>query len=221
MSQPSWRKLGRNQSRRSPSSEKRSGKFSAESRKYHDKTPYSRPKYLEEASRRAEFTELTKTPKEILATEDARFSIRPPKALPKNRGDRSKYCEFHCNRGHHTHDCIQLKKQIEDAVQSGELLHLVKNIKDKRRPDGKKEKKEEKVFMVEVGTPREKRRTSTLRRREVISHPPLTRGCSSSSPMVIKANVEGQLVHRVYLDGGSASEIIYEHNFKKLREETM
>jgi hypothetical protein len=58
------------------------------------------------------------------------------------------------------------------------------------------------------------------RRRQVISFPPLTRGRSSSSLMVIRASIEGQLVHRVYLDGGSASEIIYENYFNQLKAET-
>ncbi|XP_035843947.1 uncharacterized protein LOC118490420 [Helianthus annuus] len=34
-------------------------------------------------------------------------------------------------KGHHTNDCFQLKKRIEEAVKSGELAHLVKGVRDK------------------------------------------------------------------------------------------
>jgi hypothetical protein len=167
-----------------------------------------------------EFTELTKTLKEILAIEDARFNFKPPKSLPKNHGNRSKYCEFHCDRGHHTNDYIQLKKQIEEAVQSRELLHLVKNIKDKRQTEGKNERKEEKVYMVETKEQQERRRVNTHRSGQAISFPPLTRGRSSSSPVIIKARIKGQSVHRVYLKGGSTSEIIHAHCFNQVKVET-
>nr|GEV95473.1 reverse transcriptase domain-containing protein [Tanacetum cinerariifolium] len=41
--------------------------------------------------------------------------------------------------------------------------------------------------------------------------------CIHESPIVIEAEVEGHLVHHMYMDEGSASEIIYEHYFNRLR----
>ncbi|GKA69803.1 hypothetical protein Tco_0775867 [Tanacetum coccineum] len=35
------------------------------------------------------------------------------------------------------------------------------------------------------------------------------------TPILIKAEVEGHLIHRMYVDGGSASEVLYEHCFNK------
>nr|GEW69484.1 reverse transcriptase domain-containing protein [Tanacetum cinerariifolium] len=38
-------------------------------------------------------------------------------------------------------------------------------------------------------------------------------------PMIIEAKIEGHFVHRIYVDGGSTSEILYEHCFNRLRLE--
>ncbi|KAJ0706805.1 putative retrotransposon gag domain-containing protein [Helianthus annuus] len=92
------------------------------------------------------FTPLTKTPQEILATEEVKQNFRPPRPLPKSRKNKNstQYCEFHEEKGHHTNDCFQLKKRIEDAVKSGELAHLVKGVRDKMA-----EGKGKKVNMVD------------------------------------------------------------------------
>ncbi|GJZ91308.1 reverse transcriptase domain-containing protein [Tanacetum coccineum] len=37
--------------------------------------------------------------------------------------------------------------------------------------------------------------------------------------MIIEAAIEGHFIHRIYVDGGSASEILYEHCFNRLRPE--
>lgn len=74
---------------------------------------------------------LTKSPREILATEKAAKAFELPprmKGKGKNR-DTTKYCYFHEDFGHETNSCRELKKQIEEAVKSGQLTHLVKGIK--------------------------------------------------------------------------------------------
>nr|GEZ23434.1 reverse transcriptase domain-containing protein [Tanacetum cinerariifolium] len=38
-------------------------------------------------------------------------------------------------------------------------------------------------------------------------------------PMIIEAEIGGHCIHRIYMDGGSASEILYEHFFNRLRPE--
>ncbi|KAI3828410.1 hypothetical protein L1987_02511 [Smallanthus sonchifolius] len=93
---------------------------------------YGRPRHHEDdRPRSTQFTTLTKSPKEILTTEEAKFGFRPPKAgnKPPDAKTTHRYCEFHGDIGHHTNDCFQLKKRIKAAVQSGELEHLIKDIK--------------------------------------------------------------------------------------------
>ncbi|GKE35200.1 hypothetical protein Tco_1454522 [Tanacetum coccineum] len=38
-----------------------------------------------------------------------------------------RYCDYHGEKGHYTNDCYQLKRQLEAALESGKLNHLVKD----------------------------------------------------------------------------------------------
>ncbi|GKC88440.1 hypothetical protein Tco_1149089 [Tanacetum coccineum] len=50
---------------------------------------------------------------------------------------------------------------------------------------------------------------------------PSTPGCQLvDSPIILEALIEGFLVRRIYVDGGSSSEVMYEHCFRNLRAET-
>ncbi|GKC71405.1 hypothetical protein Tco_1117288 [Tanacetum coccineum] len=52
-----------------------------------------------------------------------------------------------------------------------------------------------------------------------ISFPPLENKERRDSLIVIEAGVGGHLIHRMYVDGGSAFEVLYEHCFNRLRPE--
>ncbi|GJU89695.1 hypothetical protein Tco_1302118 [Tanacetum coccineum] len=61
----------------------------------------------------------------------------------------TKDCYFHEDHGHDNNDCHELRHQIEEAVKSGQLYHLVKGIKkgktkvsNTQQGDRKKENKE-------------------------------------------------------------------------------
>nr|GEY09108.1 reverse transcriptase domain-containing protein [Tanacetum cinerariifolium] len=41
----------------------------------------------------------------------------------------------------------------------------------------------------------------------------------TEGPMIIEAEIKGHFVHRMYVDGGSSSEIMYEQCFNRLRPE--
>ncbi|GJT48348.1 hypothetical protein Tco_0974505 [Tanacetum coccineum] len=77
---------------------------------------------------------LSKIPREILATERAAKSFEPhPKMFGSKRSrDTSKYCHFHEDYGHATNDYRHLKVQIQEAINSGQLSHLVKGIKKEK-----------------------------------------------------------------------------------------
>ncbi|GKB56650.1 reverse transcriptase domain-containing protein [Tanacetum coccineum] len=62
---------------------------------------------------------------------------------PAENRNTNKFCEFHGDKGHNTDECIHLRKQIEEAVKSGQLSHLVKEIKQggKRGEQAKTAKK--------------------------------------------------------------------------------
>ncbi|GJV97477.1 reverse transcriptase domain-containing protein, partial [Tanacetum coccineum] len=60
-------------------------------------------------------------------------SDQPPRpvANPLRTGDPDKYCDYHQDKGHHTNDCIQLRKQLEIALESGKLNHLMKDLRQR------------------------------------------------------------------------------------------
>nr|GEV73163.1 reverse transcriptase domain-containing protein [Tanacetum cinerariifolium] len=62
---------------------------------------------------------------------------------------------------------------------------------------------------------RQKTTQSFFAGREV-SFPPRASSGGQENPIVIEAEVEGHLIYRMYVDGGSASEVLYEHCFNKL-----
>ncbi|GKC14751.1 reverse transcriptase domain-containing protein [Tanacetum coccineum] len=76
-------------------------------------------------------SKLSKSPREILATEKVTKSFeQPPRMFGNKRSrDMTKYCHFHKDHRHNTNDCRQLRNQIKEAVKLGQLSHLVKGIK--------------------------------------------------------------------------------------------
>ncbi|GKC49958.1 hypothetical protein Tco_1072703 [Tanacetum coccineum] len=74
---------------------------------------------------------LSKSPREILATEKVVKTFEQPPRLSRNRRSRdmSKYYHFHEDYGHDTKQCRELRRQIEETVKSGQLAHLVKGDK--------------------------------------------------------------------------------------------
>nr|GEX31259.1 hypothetical protein [Tanacetum cinerariifolium] len=61
--------------------------------------------------------------------------------------------------------------------------------------------------------------TQTFFSESVISFPPLEDEDGTEGPMIIEAEMGGHCVHRMYVDGGSSSEILYEHCFNRFRLE--
>ncbi|XP_022008111.1 uncharacterized protein LOC110907435 [Helianthus annuus] len=79
-------------------------------------------------NRERQWTPLTKTPAEVLSTEDYQF--KPPPPMKNKCGqDPSQYCEYHKDNGHTTNNCISLPTEIEKALKSGELTHLLQNVR--------------------------------------------------------------------------------------------
>ncbi|GKB16138.1 reverse transcriptase domain-containing protein [Tanacetum coccineum] len=169
---------------------------------------------------------LSKSPREILATERAAKSFEPPPKMfgSKRSRDTSKYCHFHEDYGHDTNDCRHLKVQIQEAINSGQLSHLVKGIKkekakstDTPRGEGKKDKSiapvEAPILMISREDYAAKNTVSeSMAYKEEITFPPVTR--VSNAPVIIEAAVFGRKVGRVYMDSGSTCEVIYETQLK-------
>nr|GEV49842.1 hypothetical protein [Tanacetum cinerariifolium] len=172
------------------------------------------------------FTPLTKTPKEILVTEASKFQPPPSMVTPIEKKSSNKFCDFHNDKGHSTDECMQLKKQIEELVRAGKLSHLIKEIKQGHDQSkiGKKETvakdKPTAIYMVQSWQRTVKQKvTQSFERVREIAFPQLTASNRTEGPLVIEAEMGGHAIHRMYIDGGSSMEILYEHCFNRLRPE--
>ncbi|GJR71508.1 reverse transcriptase domain-containing protein [Tanacetum coccineum] len=166
---------------------------------------------------------LIKCPKEILATETQLQLPAPrPVANPLRTGDPDKYCDYHQDKGHHTNDCIQLRKQLEIALESGKLNHLMKDLRQRvGRGQGRNPPPPPKVInMVRILSSKEKKRkdreATEAWMNTPITFPGVISDDASDEPLIIEAEVEGYLVRRVYVDEGSSVEVMFEHCFENL-----
>ncbi|GJT18850.1 reverse transcriptase domain-containing protein [Tanacetum coccineum] len=175
------------------------------------------------------FALLTKTPKEIFALDKEKFKAPPPMTTSVEKRNANKFCEFHGEVGHNTDECMHLRKQIEEMLKAGKLSHLVKEIKQNNRKEQPKVTKKgetagkDKAMAILMVQPWERvarqRITQSFSPNSEISFPPLGEDEGTEGPMIIEAEIGGHCVHRMYVDGGSASKILYEHCFSRLRPE--
>nr|GEZ35855.1 reverse transcriptase domain-containing protein [Tanacetum cinerariifolium] len=117
------------------------------------------------------------------------------------------------NRGvrdfHSTDECMQLKRQIEELVRAGKLSHLIKEIKQGREQPktGRKETaakdKPTTIYMVRSWQRTVKQKiTQSFEQGKEITFPPLANSNGTEGPLVIKAEIGGHTIHRMYIDGG-------------------
>nr|GEX42972.1 reverse transcriptase domain-containing protein [Tanacetum cinerariifolium] len=137
---------------------------------------------------------------QILATEASKFQPPPPMVTPVEKRSSKRFCDFYNDKGHSTDECMQLKKQIEELVRAGKLSHLIKEIKQGREQP----KIRKKEIAVKVSP------------RQSIWYDPSN---GTEGPLVIEAEMGGYMIHRMYIDGVSSMEILYEHCFNRLRPE--
>ncbi|GJZ34460.1 reverse transcriptase domain-containing protein [Tanacetum coccineum] len=148
---------------------------------------------------------------------------------PVEKKNASKLCEFYGEVGHTTDECMHLKRQIEKMLKVGKLSHLIKELKQSNRKDqakaakkGETSKKNKPlaILMVQPWQRVAKQRIAqTFSPESVISFMPLGEEDGMEGPMIIEAEMGGHFVHRMYVDGCSSSEILYEHYFNKFRLE--
>ncbi|GJT29574.1 reverse transcriptase domain-containing protein [Tanacetum coccineum] len=110
-------------------------------RAYERHTPYVPPQHSNQEFRRPResravltLDSLSSTPQEILETE---HQLRLPQPAPlvgvPSKENLNRYCDYHNEKGHSTNDCFHLKQQLEKALESGKLNHLVKDVRQRGR----------------------------------------------------------------------------------------
>ncbi|GJR50749.1 reverse transcriptase domain-containing protein [Tanacetum coccineum] len=145
------------------------------------------------------FSLLTKTPQRNFALDKVKFKAPPLMTTPVEKQNHAKFCEFHGEVGHNTDECMHLKKQIEVMLKAGKLLHLIKELKQNNRKEQPK--------VVKKGEMSKKDKALAILMGE---------DEGTEGPMIIKAEIGGHCVHRMYVDDGSASKILHEHCFSRL-----
>ncbi|GJS82206.1 hypothetical protein Tco_0748747 [Tanacetum coccineum] len=115
-----------------------------------------------------------------------------------------RYCDYYGEKGHYTNDYYQLKRQLETALESGKLSHLVRDITQQGRARGRHQgningKGKEEDWM-----------------NSLITFPPLSADDLLDEPLIIEVEVEGYLVRRVFVDQEAAVQVMFEHCFDNL-----
>ncbi|XP_022042193.1 uncharacterized protein LOC110944856 [Helianthus annuus] len=205
---PSWRSNSLNRKKENFNSYDKRPR-SSDQRRTEGRNPPSREETVN-------FTALTKTPQEILATEEVKESFRPPRPLPKSKRNENstQYCKSHEEKGHHTNDCFQLKKRIEEAVKSGELAHLVKGVRDKIA-EGKSKEVNMVTFNEKASHKRPRLEAWEL---QCVCFPP-PEGNLLSKPLVVEATVGTIRTSKAYIDTGATTKIMFEKFFSHLNNE--
>ncbi|GKA29262.1 reverse transcriptase domain-containing protein [Tanacetum coccineum] len=147
--------------------------------------------------------------------------------IPVEKRNANKFFELHGEVGHNTDEFMHLGKQIEEMLKAGKLSHLIKEIKQNNGKEQPKVTKKgetagkDKAMAILMVQPWERvarqRITQSFSPNSEIFFPPLGEDEGTEGPMIIEAEIGGHCVHRMYVDGGSASEILYEHCFSRLR----
>ncbi|GJT70687.1 reverse transcriptase domain-containing protein [Tanacetum coccineum] len=189
---------------------------------YRALTPYQAPRDQGFHHPKFNLSSLTKLPKEILASEP-QLNLQPPRPmqLPPKKENQDKYCDYHGEKGHYTNDCFQLRRQLEMALKSGKLNHLIKDVRQRGRRNVKgRDAGKDKVINMIRSWPNDRKRKSVKRdeswMKAPIVFPPLSMEDASDDPLIIEAVMEGYLVRRVYVDQGASVEVMFEHCFKNL-----
>ncbi|GJZ08958.1 reverse transcriptase domain-containing protein [Tanacetum coccineum] len=155
-----------------------------------------------------------------------KFKSPPPIVTPVEKRSSNKFYDFHNDKGHSTDECMQLKKQIEELVRASKLSHLIKEIKKGRdqTKNGKKEApakdKSLVIYLIQLWQRTTKQKlTQSFTYGSEITFPLLANSVGTEGPLVIEAEIGGHMIHRMYINGGSSTEILYEHCFNQLRLE--
>ncbi|GJU64038.1 reverse transcriptase domain-containing protein [Tanacetum coccineum] len=92
---------------------------------------------------------------------------------------------------------------------------------EKRSEQGEQFRLETIVGMIRGNTSKKRPREQSKQWLDnEISFPSTPRCQLVDSPIILEALIEGFLVRRIYVDGGSSSEVMYEHYFRNLGAET-
>ncbi|KAL2240335.1 UNVERIFIED_CONTAM: hypothetical protein Sindi_0674700 [Sesamum indicum] len=154
--------------------------------KYHNYTPLAMSR--EKTLMLVKNTDVLKWPKHTRYTPSKKTS--------------NKYCRFHRERGHNTEECYQLKDEIERLVRQA---YFWDRVPPNCEINGEGRRSREFVLKVED--------------EEAISFDSSDRledGGEQNDPMVVKLDIANFTVHKVLIDSGSSTDIIFKNVVDKM-----
>nr|GEV49751.1 reverse transcriptase domain-containing protein [Tanacetum cinerariifolium] len=117
-------------------------------------------------------------------------------------------------------------QKIKELIKSGKLSHVIKELKQGSRKNQLKAAKKgetsgkDKPLAILMVHPWQRvarqRITQCFSPDLEILFSPFGEEDETKGPMIIEAEIGGHSVHRIYVDGGSTPEILYEHCFNRL-----
>ncbi|GJU64334.1 reverse transcriptase domain-containing protein [Tanacetum coccineum] len=118
----------------------------------------------------------------------------------------------------------EMMKQLEIALESGKLNHLVKDVRQRAGncgiQGGNSSTNGKIINMVyEVGKNRKRKCRGGQEEDWMsapITFPSIPSDDVSDEPLIIEAEIEGYLVRRVFVDQGAAVQVMFEHYFRNL-----
>ena len=192
-----------------------------------------------EERRKRQFTPLTAPLGEVYAQIETGLPEPRKMKTPNRKRDNSKFCRYHKDHGHETNDCWKLKEEIEKLIQRGQLRQYVdKNKPATQEPKGKGKDLANEIFMIEGGSSfsgdSNRSRKAHIRRAQLpstevdvfsfrpakmpkyevteitftdedmegVEHP-------HDDPLVVTAMVGNHNVHRILIDTGATSNLMY------------
>nr|GEW73906.1 reverse transcriptase domain-containing protein [Tanacetum cinerariifolium] len=135
-------------------------------------------------------------PKEILAIElQLQLPLYPPMVGTPKKESLDKYYDYHGEKGHYTNDCYQLKRQLEAALESEKLSHLVKDVRRRGNNRGRHQRNNNTngkiINMVRVGGEGRKRKYQRSQYKDwmniPITFPLILADDVSDEPLIIEA----------------------------------
>ncbi|GJX77201.1 reverse transcriptase domain-containing protein [Tanacetum coccineum] len=169
---------------------------------YRAQTPYQAPGDQGFHHPRFNLSSLTKLLKGILASEP-QLNLQPPRPmqLPPKKENQD--------------------KQLEMALESGNLNHLIKDVRQRGQGNAKgRDAGKDKVINMIRSWSDDRKRKSVVRdeswMKAPIVFPSMSMEDASDEPLIIEAVMEGYLVRRVYVDQGASVEVMFEHCFENL-----
>ncbi|GJS29658.1 hypothetical protein Tco_0490278 [Tanacetum coccineum] len=168
--------------------------------------------------------------------------LRPPPKMfaPASKRDRTRYCEFHEDHGHDTNDCIDLRKEIEACIRKGHMAHLARGAKIHNNTQGNQSagtkdtrdqqtgwnrkadtdaRTKNEIHMIRVVDACAKRSRFSFPNITFSKDDPILEHCTVEDPLIISEDIGTTQVHKIYVDGGSSTKIMYEHCFEQLKSE--